>query len=204
MKREQKGFTWRFFKTVKGILSMMIAAALTAECIYFYLNSQKKEQVDTEYLINTLQKSSELTSATLNYKGFSRFTDTGWVIWNKSDFSIMYEAKVRAGIDLSQVKVSADDNAKTIYVAVPKASIQDVKIDESTIEYYDVDFSLFNWDARDDANRVIAQAEEEASSAFADMGVLEFADSSAKEVVTGLLVNAVPKDYTLNVMQAED
>lgn len=174
MKREQKGFTWRFFKTVKGILSMMIAAALTAGCIYFYLNSQKKEQVDTEYLISTLQKSSELTSATLNYKGFSRFTDTGWVIWNKSDFSIMYEAKVRAGIDLSQVKVSADDNAKTIYVVVPKASIQDVKIDESTIEYYDVDFSLFNWDARDDADRVITQAEEEASSAFADMGVLEF------------------------------
>lgn len=76
----------------------------------------------------------------------------------------MYEAKARAGIDLSQVKVSADNNAKTINVVVPKASIQDVKIDESTIKYYNVDFSLFNWDARDDANRVIAQAKEEASA----------------------------------------
>ena len=89
MEREQKGFTWKFFKTVKGILLIVIVTALAAGCIYFYLNSQKKEQVDTEYLINTLQKSSELTSATLNYKGFSRFTDTGWVLWNKSDFSIM-------------------------------------------------------------------------------------------------------------------
>lgn len=166
-----------------------------------YFKVFKKEKVNTELLVSTLEKSSELTSAKLTYKGMYHYTDSGVPIWNKSDFYMVYTATARAGFNLSDAEVSVDDSSKTVNVVLPKASVQSVTIEnpEKDIEFHDVGFALFNFNSRDDENKAISEAENDARDKVEELGVLAYADNSAEEIVTGLLQNAIPKDYALKI-----
>ena len=201
---ESKNSKKKFFQTWKGItviLAVMIAAVI---CAAVYFKWIKKGKPSSEYLVSTLVKSDELTSAKLNYKGMTHYQDSGVKIFNRSDFYIIYEATVRIGINLSDAKVTVDDAAKVVHCQLPKAGIQEVKVDENTIEFHDVGFALFNFDGRDDTAKAVGIAENDAKDQFTDMGVLEFADTSAQETVKGLLTNAIPADYKLDVTTAEE
>lgn len=183
----------------------VITAAMAVAGVLVYLKIFKKEKANTEFLMATLEKSSELTSAKLNYKGMYHYSDSGVPIWNKSDFYILYTATARAGINLSEAEVTSDDSAKTVTVVLPKSTVQSVDIEDpqNDVEFHDVGFALFNFDARDDENKAISLAEADAKDKVETLGILEFADSTAQEVVKGLLQNSVPEDYSLEVKTAE-
>lgn len=189
-------------RTIKRAIAIVAVAAILLTCIALYFKFFTKKEPDTQLLAATLEKSDELTSAKLNYEGMYHYDDSGVPIWNKSSFYIVYKATARAGVNLKEVKIISDDAKKVITIRMPKATIQEVKINEDDIQFYDVGFSLFNWDARDDENRAIAKAEADAESKLTDLGILEFADNTAKEVVTGLLNDAIPKGYTLEFTNA--
>ena len=182
-----------------------ITAAIVIAGVFVYLKLFPKEKADTEILMATLQKSSELTSAKLTYKGMYHYSDSGVPILNKSDFYILYTATARAGINLSDAKVTSDDKAKTVTVVLPKSTVQSVDIEDpqNNVEFHDVGFALFNWNGRDDENQAISLAETDAKEKVETMGILEFADRTAQEVVKGLLENSVPEDYSLEVKTAE-
>ena len=103
------------------------------------------------------------------------------------------------GIDLEKVKPEVDDANKTVWLTIPKAEIQDVKIDTSTIKYYDSGFALFNVDEKEDGNRALELAEKDAKEELGKMGVLESADEQALTLIKGLLQNIVPTDYEFKV-----
>lgn len=189
-------------RTIKRAIAIVAAAAIMLTCIALYFKFFTKKGPDTQLLAATLEKSDELTSAKLNYEGMYHYDDSGVPIWNKSSFYMVYKATARAGVNLKEVKIISDDAKKVITITMPKATIQEVKINADDIQFYDVGFSLFNWDARDDENRAIAKAEADAESKLTDLGILEFADNTAKEVVTGLLNDAIPKGYTLEFTNA--
>lgn len=159
--------------------------------------STKKSSVDTQYLLAELQKSSELTTAKLTYKGFSEFEDEGLAILNKSSFKMIYKATARAGIDLSKVKIKDDPITKTIWLTIPKSIIFEVKVDPESIEYFDEKFSLFNFDSKEDANRANALAEKRAKEELSKMGILKMADDQAEALIKGLLQDLVPDDYEI-------
>lgn len=189
-------------KTKWTIAIVAVAAAMLA-CTALYFRFFSKLKPDTQLLVATLEKSDELTSAKLNYEGMYHYDDSGVPIWNKSNFYMVYKATARAGVNLKDVKITSDDKKKIVTITMPEAKVQEVKIDTDDIQFYDVGFSLFNWDARDDENRAIAKAEADAESKITDLGILEFADNTAKEVVTGLLTNALPEGYTLEFITTE-
>lgn len=189
-------------RIIKWTIAIVAVAAIMLTCTALYFKYFSKKGPDTQLLAATLEKSDELTSAKLNYEGMYHYDDSGVPIWNKSSFYMVYKATARAGVNLKEVKIISDDAKKIITITMPEATIQEVKIAADDIQFYDVGFSLFNWDARDDENRAIAKAEADAESKLTDLGILEFADSTAKEVVTGLLSDAIPKGYTLEFTNA--
>lgn len=192
-----KVFPSKKIKLIAIVIAFLVAALLIAVP---FLN-QEETSVDTSYMVTLLSKSSELTTAKLHYTGLTEFKDSGIAFVNKSDFTMVYEATARIGIDLEKVEVRADDVQKVIYVSVPAVTVQDVKIDASSIKYFDQTFSLFNPDEKEDSNEAIALAEEAALTEVQEMGVLQMAQDQSATLIKGILANAVPDGYTIEIQQ---
>lgn len=195
-----KGLFNKVFKTkkAKAIVILAVVVLAVAICIFPFIHNSE-EKVDTEMLINTLQESSELTTAKLNYTGMTKFKDKGVAFINKADFTMVYKATARIGIDVKDVKVIADDIKKIVYITIPNAEVQDVKVEASSIQYFDEKFALFNVDEKEDGNKAIALAEEEAKKEIEKMGGLDMADNQAATLIKGILANAIPDGYKIEV-----
>lgn len=144
-------------RIVSIVLILAIVVTVITVCSY-----EPEQTLDTTYIIAKLEKSSELTTAKLNFTGISEFKDAGIPFISKSDFIMVYKATARAGIDVKNIKVKPDDTKHIVWLTLPKAEILDVKVDMNKIKYFDEKFSLFNVDAKEDANKANALAEEEA------------------------------------------
>lgn len=183
----------KILKIIILLLAVGVVAALVT------LNHNKKQAVDTTYIISTLEKASELTTAKLNYTGMSKFEDSGIPFISKSNFSIVYKATARAGIDVKEIKIDVDNAKQIVFITIPKAKVLDVKVDASTIQFFDTKFSLFNINAKEDGMKALSLAEEEAKKEVANMGVLEMADEQSEALVKGLIQDAVPKEYKIEI-----
>lgn len=150
-----------------------------------------KPSIKTESLYSILEKSSELTAAKVTITGLSEYKDTGVKVWNRSDFTMVYKATVRAGIDISKVTIDVDNDNQVVTVTIPKAEILEATVDPSTIQYYDEKFSLFNTNSKTDANKAQALANEDAKKEALNVGILESADAQSEIIIRGLLADAV-------------
>ena len=190
------------FKTTKAkviaiaVLSVIVIGALAFPFLY-----EKTEKVDTNMLLATLEEASELTTAKFNYTGVTKYKDSGVKFLTKADFTMVYKATARIGIDVKEVEITADDAQKVVYIKIPKAEVLDVKVDASSIQYFSESFSLFNPDEKEDGNKAIALAEKEAKKEVESMGGLEMADNQAETLIRGILSNALPRDYRIEVKQ---
>jgi len=198
MKAKELFFKLFTNKLIKAIIFGILALVLIAASLWIFIPNDKPK-ADTQYLNALLSKSSELTTAKLIITGITEYTDTGTAFLNKSNFTMVYKATVRAGINIDKVVVTADDVNKIIYITIPKAAVQEAKVDPSTIKYYDVKFSLFNFDEKEDSNKAQEFAEEEAIKEAERTGVLELADSQSVTLIKGILSNAIPDGYEIKV-----
>lgn len=183
------------------LIIIVIAAALLAVILVKVFFNNREVKVDTEYIDAMLEKSSELITAKFNYTGMSEYEDTGIPIINKSDFVMVYKATARAGIDIKKVDVKIDNYKKIIYLTIPRAEVLDVKVDISSIKYFDEKFALLNINEKEDNNKAIALAEEAAKEEIKNIGVLEMADGQAETLIKGILEDAVPKNYDFEVIR---
>ncbi|NLC97320.1 MAG: DUF4230 domain-containing protein [Erysipelotrichaceae bacterium] len=186
-----------------ALVLIIISVCMT---LYFTNNSRLNKEakiISSTSIINTLSKSSELTTAKITFKGVVEYSGEGTSFIDKTEFLMTYEATARAGIDMSNVKVKVDNENKKVIITIPKATIQDVKVDASTIRYYNQKFKLFSLNDKEEANKAQILAEEEAKKEFAKMGVLEFADKQAEDVLKGILSGDIA-DYELEIIRELD
>jgi len=186
-------------KIVKAILFSLIAISLVM--LYFRVLPFVhigKATINTEYLNSLLSKSSELTAAKLTITGMSEFKDKGITFLNKADFTMVYKATVRAGINIDEVKIESN-NVDKIYISIPKAQIQEAKVDPSSIKYFNEKIALFNLNEKEDSNKAIELAEEAAKKEAAKTGILELADNQSATLIKGILANAIPDGYEIEI-----
>lgn len=177
------------------VLAMMAAA--------FCLGSAKERigqaKVDTDYVKTLITRSSDLTAAKYTFTGITEYQDAGIPVLNQSDFIMVYKATARAGIDVEQVKVKVDDNSRTVFLTIPKATVQDVNVDTSSISYFDEGFAIANLDQKQDSNKAIDMAKKDAMEEVSTSGVLEMADTQSEALIKGILQPAIPSDYTFEI-----
>ncbi len=161
--------------------------------------SNKKATADFAYLNQLLEKSSELTSAKLKITGIENYKDAGAMIINRSDFTMVYTATIRAGVELKDVKIEHNDITKEIIITMPKAQVFDCHVNQEDIKYFDEKFALFNVDSKEDANKACALAEQDGIKEAEQTGILEFAETEAEYVIKDILTPAMPKGYTLTI-----
>ncbi len=198
-----KTVTSVIFKTKRRITAFVISTIIIILAAVCLITNNYTPKADTTVLNKLLSEANDLTTAKLNITNMTEYTDEGVKILNRSDFIMVYDATVWAGIDVKKIDIVSDDAKKVIHVKIPKAEIQNAKVDPSTIKYFDEKFSFFNVDPKEDANRGIELAEKSVTEEAEKTGILELADKQSATLIEGLLTKAVPKGYTLDVRVAE-
>ena len=151
--------------------------------------SVKKYEVSVEYLEKALKNISELSTANLTYMGICSVEEGNIPFITKKGFSMLYKGTVKAGIDASKVGVEMTDSK--VIVTIPKAEIQTIVIDPSSIQFYDEKKALFNWTELSDATDGIRLAENDIKNQADTDEILNRADTQAEDIVRGLLEDIV-------------
>lgn len=148
-----------------------------------------------------LSESSELTTSKLDYRGLVRYENGDIDFLTKKGFTMVYDAEVRAGVDLSQASVEL--NGRSITVQLPMAEVQAISIDPDSIEFYDEAFALFNWDNKRDTTEALVLAKQDAEGKVDQVSMIDQANNQAKTVVESLLRPFTQGEnaYTLTVVQ---
>lgn len=191
-------------KKIHAIIAIIASVALiTVGFMGARLLDKKSEAKVTAVSIEErLSKCSDLTTARLDYRGIIRYEEGDIQYINKKSFSMIYDAHIKAGIDLSQAKVTVRD--KKITVSIPKPKIQDITVDSDSLEFYDEKFALFNWTKKQDTQKAMEKAEEDAAEKAANTDLLKQAAAQAETVVTTLLApfSEDGGEYTVQITES--
>lgn len=142
-------------------------------------------RLDTTTVTEQLERVQELATAKLSYRGLVKYEEGDIDFINKKGFTMIYDAEVRAGVDLSRARVEV--SGRDVRVALPAATVQSISIDPDSIRFYDEKFALFNWQNRTDAAEALKLAQENANEKVDASKLIAEANDQAVEAVRALL-----------------
>jgi len=159
--------------------------------------------VDISVLEKTLQENAQLSTAKLKFKAEAKYDDGGIPGITENEFTVLCEAVVKAGFDMNDVKIKVDDKKKIIYITVPPAEIkpEDVYINHKNLKFYDKKFVLFPVDVQEKTAQALALAENVATKYAYETGIIEMANKQGAEIIKGILSNAIPDGYKIEVAE---
>ncbi|WP_122642263.1 DUF4230 domain-containing protein [Luxibacter massiliensis] len=171
-------------------IAIIIVAAAALIAVGFLgarlLNREPQVSVSATSIEERLSKCSSLTTARLDYRGIIKYSEGEIQFINKKSFSMIYDAQIKAGIDLSKAAVKV--SGKTIQITIPQPEIQDISIDSDSLEFYDEKFALFNWTDKEDTAKAMAYAKEDAQAKAGQTDILNQALEQARTVIETLLL----------------
>ena len=144
---------------------LVIALMAVSMAMGYILNrhltlKKKKDEVSTTMIESKLSDCSDLTTCNLVYVDLVKYAQGSIPLITKKSFSMIYEANIRAGIDLSKAVVKLTDN--TVRITLPETEIQSIEVDTKTLRFYDEHLALFNWSNKEDIQTAIAAARNDA------------------------------------------
>ena len=187
-------------KKIKTILIVVAAVALAGGGFWFarLLDRASEPEVNAPSIRAEISRCSELATARLDYRGLIKYSDGDIPLINQKSFSMIYDATIRAGIDLSQAEVEVSGN--TITVTLPAPQILDITVDPDSLEFYDEQFALFNWTDKEDTTEAMSYAREDAEEKAGQEGLLEEASEQAKNVIETLVISGAG-DYQVEFIE---
>jgi len=120
------------------------------------IEESRKPDITNTFISSKLETVSNLTTAELTYNGLIHYEEGDIPILTKKSFSMIYRAEIKAGVDLSKVESYITDTE--VVLVVPAVEIQDIDIDETSIQFYDEQVALFNWEEKEDTLDAMAAA----------------------------------------------
>ncbi len=191
--QDEKRMHFRPFTVAMGIAAqalIILVSGFIGYRIRGMMEDRRKPKVTSSYLESKISEASDLTSAELSYDGLLEVTEGKIPFITEKGFSMRYTAKIRSGINVSDVKISVSD--EEVIVTVPRSDVQSVYVDPESIEFFDKKFALFNWSSNYDVVDAIAAAEDDAIAHTELINELnQKADQQTESVLRGLLEDAV-------------
>lgn len=121
------GIFMNFVRKQKLFICLILAIILAC-VIRLTVNKQDRISVSASSLLTGAADIAELSTAEFMYRGIAEiYNDEAQT---RLHCRVCYNAVVKAGIDLNDVKVSDDPSQKTITVALPEISLNVTVIDE--------------------------------------------------------------------------
>ncbi|WP_346685677.1 DUF4230 domain-containing protein [Enteroscipio rubneri] len=172
-------------KFVMGIFAVALVALGALGALGFQRFFEPSVALSSTSIQEQLSNCSELATAKLEYRGLVRYEDGDIDFINKKRFSMVYDAEVRAGVDLSQADVEV--NGHNVTVTLPAPQLFGIEIDPNSIEFYDSSFALFNWENKDDTAKALVIAQQDAEGKVSQSNLLSEARGQAHALVESLL-----------------
>lgn len=185
-----------------AILSVVLAAvcALLGARI---AQTSSQPSIDETVVTKQLKACSDLATSKMMYRGLVTYTSGNIELWDKKSFQMIYDAEIKAGVDMSEADVSMD--GKKIEISLPKATIQDVSIDPDSVKIYDQKYSLLNWADRSDTSAAMSEAKADAREAAEKSDMAGQADTQARAIVKQMFAVIDGQDgYEVDVRTRED
>ena len=169
------------------------------------LTHQESEPVITADLLGQqLRDIQELSTVEYHYTNMGRFENQkdfyGWKVpFTTKSFIVAYDGVIKAGVDLSGMKIEV--SGKTITVTMPEAKVLSHEMDEESLEVYDETHNIFNPIEIEDYTQFTADQKESIEARALDNGLLTSAAQRAENTVRGL-IEALPgmEEYTLTIV----
>lgn len=163
------------------IIALIAVGVLSVKLI----EAKKEPTVTTSVITSQLQNMSDLTTSQLQYRGMIRYEEGTITFINKKSYTMLYDASVKAGIDMEQAKIQV--TGKKVKVTLPKAKIQEIVINPDTLEFYDEKNSLFNWEDKQDTVKALQLAKEDATARIDETELLKQAEQQAELLIKNLV-----------------
>lgn len=202
-------------KTQNIIYLSIIAVAIIVSivlCTDFYLDKKnnvgnadipqtaslqpKEDKVIVTVDIETIQEGLEdmgfLVTQEYYFTYVERYTKEKKVLRffnSTAELAYSYDGLVTAGVDFEKIKVTKDDNEKTITIIIPDAEIQTVTLDKDSFQVYSEKEAMWNKLNAQDFNDSMAELEAEAKKRAIEKGILERAKEQAEELVMNFIGN---------------
>lgn len=152
---------------------------ITSETVSASINSLR-ELVTKEYLYTNAGKYE-------NHSQVSISSITVGVPLTKKSFTVVYDGRIKAGIDLGKVRINVNETLRSITVTLPASEIISHEIFEDTVRIVDEKDALFNKNTIDDYNEFMAIQKEAMEEKVRTNGFLTGADQEARELVQSVL-----------------
>ena len=158
---------------------------------------KKREEVTSSFLESRLAECSDLTTCNLEYVDLVKYTSGTIPFISKKSFSMIYEANIRAGIDLSLAEVKLAPKSVTIHL--PETQIQSIEVNTDTLRFYDEHFALFNWSEKEDITHAIQLARDDVEQ-HADLEKLKNQARKQAEVVISQLIEPAVEGREIKIV----
>ena len=165
-------------KKTRIVLAVLAAALILVLCasVYATLNSR---QIITSTQLERVVNVSSLSTAQFTYNGIAqKFKDEEH---KKLDYSARYNANVKVGIQMDQIRFRIDQNEKRVYATLPNIDILDISVDPNHIGYIPDRTNI-------DLSEAIAICQQDAENEAREADKLfEVAGENAKSTVMALI-----------------
>ena len=154
--------------------------------------SRENVEISAIVLQNKISAMSELAVVTYTYTELGQYESSKEFYGVKMPFTtnrflLTYDGVIKAGIDMTEVKVDVDQGAKTVTVTLPQAEILSHEIDEDSVKIYDEKTSIFNAFTIEDYTSFYADQKKTVEKKARDKGLLTEAQTQAENAVRQLL-----------------
>ena len=186
----------RFWGVVIGAAALVAVGFLGAKLLDRAAEPSVTMSADT--VAEQLVECSELATMKLEYRGLVTYEEGELPLLTKKAFTMIYDADVRAGVDLSQATVEVA--GPSVKVSLPAATVQSIAIDPDSLQFYDQRYALLNWQDRDDTAKALQMAQDDAEAKVDHTAMIGDAQKQAETIVeTMLLPFTEDGDYTIEV-----
>lgn len=173
-------------KNLKYILIILLALVLIGMAWYAgfkYSWINKKEETSVSVVLDKIQKVFKLVTVEGHLSEIYDYKD--YYNWDVSFFRkkalVRVNARVMAGFDFEKVKLTVDEESKTIIIDnFPEAEILSMEHD---LDYYDISQGSFNTFSSQDYNQINKNVKEFARAKAIDSKLLESAEAQKEEIL---------------------
>lgn len=197
-----KGTKYKKRTKRKLLLTILIIALIVAIGILFLTRLLDRQENKEEILtVSTLEKIiniSELSTFQAVYNGIAEVMNEKKS--DQLDYYVSYEAKVYAGINFEEVKITMDEEAKKISVTIPEIGITDVNVDIASLDYIFHNKKANTSTVSEQAYKAcIADVTNESEK---EEAIYDLAEQNAKNIIKALIspfIEQLDSDYELEI-----
>lgn len=193
-------------KTVKYLLLGAALCAAVGLAGFFWgrhvQNRPEEPQISAVVLEAQLSGIRELASVSYQYTNMAQFENSGnfyglTIPFTTKRFILTYDGVIKAGVDLSQAKISV--SGSRVAVTLPPAKILSHQLDEDSVELFDQRTSIFNPFTIEDFTAFQAEQKAVMEEKALQQGLLDQAQAQASDTVRLLLSAALPEGAELTL-----